>query len=1132
MNKIKNKKIYLLYGIIIFLLLPNLSNAARCDCYYTQNGSYCEIPGCGVSTNPVDLGGKSSCTVFGNGAAIGNSPSCSSGYIDSCSGAIYDPPYFTYCKNNACPNTTSYNGEICSINRLQTITCYLGEVTGKWDSLNDGPKCVKCSGNIESGIYGDTSTIYWNGSTYAVGDGKCESACGASSVCDEYSGPAWWLSGGGTTCNWCTGPTGCTSGSDSNQPATYYQSGSTCYYNCTVGCDYSPGGWERSGCGSCTLSDSCTANTMTVGGTCSSSGCSTGGTTYTCSSVSHTECQRVSCGGTYYHCENNGGNWQWGTEAFNPDRCGGNLDSSCYAYGTGCENRDYDCLTGGSSCTYASSNQHTDACNAGLNRDYYCSGSCTYTDSCVDPGGCCDTYWGNTAAYCSGGICYGPPTCTRQNPSVTISPSSQPATAGTALSYTVTVLNFDSSCGSETFSLTVPTCPSGWTCSLTSSSLTIGSGSSGSTNITVTSPVGASAASYTFTVRATNSGAPSYYGDGSGTYVVTSGCTRANPTTSISPASQSATAGTALSYTVNVTNNDSSCGSETFSLTVPTCPSGWTCSLTSSSLTIGSGSSGSTNITVTSPAGASAASYTFTVRATNSGATSYYGDGSGTYVVTTIITGCTLKDVKTDGIVDNGIPFLGVNYDAMRFQTLYLQSEIAQSGTIDKIYFYKTAASSAATFNNFRIYLCHSTLSVLGTTFASNCSDTPVLVKNSSSYVLPDGTGWMEIEIDNTFTYNNTNNLIVEIRWNSDNLQNGLLRISSPGNRRVFASSDSATLGTVGNYAYDFRMRICPPCSEGMSCLIAGDKCCSGGQLYTCQAATPQTFLSSASDGYIFQAGDNYATVRTSPTGSVNTSGLTIGQVYYVTYRAYRGFIFFDTSAIPSGAVISGATLSLWGSSDLSATDFDIIIQNGSGYPNDPLAAGDYNYSYYSGSGGNTFNTTSWVNNAWNNITLNSTGLGWIQKGGKTKLALRGSGDVNGSTPTQAEYVRADSREDGDGFAPKLAVSFSSGYNVWTASTTCASGCCLNSISTGTCSGAGCDCCTGCNLNRTGDYMIDFPCVLDGANYLQTGNLSIVTGGSIQMNPSSSFRFNPGKQINLQGNSYIIISATAIINKQ
>ena len=225
--------------------------------------------------------------------------------------------------------------------------------------------------------------------------------------------------------------------------------------------------------------------------------------------------------------------------------------------------------------------------------------------------------------------------CTRADPTLSLSPSSQSGNPGDTKSYTATIKNNDTTaCGDSTFNLT-KTCPSGWTCSLSSTSKTISPGSSASVTLSATSPTTATAGDYTVKVKATNSSDTSYWDEDSAIYTVTVACTRDNPGVSISPSSQSGNPGQTLSYTATIINYDSSgCGSSTFNLT-KSCPSGWTCSLSSSTITISpNGSAGAVSLSVTSPTTATVGDYTVSVTATNSAATSYSGTGSATYTVT------------------------------------------------------------------------------------------------------------------------------------------------------------------------------------------------------------------------------------------------------------------------------------------------------------------------------------------------------------------------------------------------------------------------------------------------------------------------------------------------------------------
>jgi len=152
-------------------------------------------------------------------------------------------------------------------------------------------------------------------------------------------------------------------------------------------------------------------------------------------------------------------------------------------------------------------------------------------------------------------------------------------------------------------------------------------------------------------------------------------CTEYNPTVSLSPASQSAVAGTTLGYTVNVTNNDGGgCGSRTFSLT-DSPPTGWSASLNPISLTLYPGVLGSATLTVTSTTSASAGNYTVTATATNSSATSYAASASAVYQVTSTKPG----DIDTDGDVD----IFDLSTLISRWGTSDAAADINDDGTVD-----------------------------------------------------------------------------------------------------------------------------------------------------------------------------------------------------------------------------------------------------------------------------------------------------------------------------------------------------------------------------------------------------------------------------------------------------------------
>ncbi len=139
-------------------------------------------------------------------------------------------------------------------------------------------------------------------------------------------------------------------------------------------------------------------------------------------------------------------------------------------------------------------------------------------------------------------------TCTRANPSITLSPSQSAwVTAGTAVSFGITVKDNDSSgCSASTFSL-AGSVPSGWSAAVASPTLSLSPGGSASTTLRVTSPSGTANGFYTVDASTTNTSAPTHTASGSATYVI----------------------GTATSTTITVKTNQSSYSfGQTVSVTV------------------------------------------------------------------------------------------------------------------------------------------------------------------------------------------------------------------------------------------------------------------------------------------------------------------------------------------------------------------------------------------------------------------------------------------------------------------------------------------------------------------------------------------------------------------------------------
>ena len=186
------------------------------------------------------------------------------------------------------------------------------------------------------------------------------------------------------------------------------------------------------------------------------------------------------------------------------------------------------------------------------------------------------------------------------------------------------------------------------------------------------------------------------------------------------------------------------------------------------------------------------------------------------------------------------------------------------------------------------------------------------------------------------------------------------------------------------------------------------------------------TVYTSSNDGYIYTNNANYNTVRNATSGTVGSSATTLylGQRKFgSTYFIYRGFLMFNTTALPSNAYIDNATISLYKNSDYSTTDFLLTVQNGQPtYPHNPLQTTDYNKDYYSGNGG-SFNTSGF-GSGYNNINLNTNGISWLNKSGWTKLCLRSNRDINGNAPTGNEFIIVYANEQGSGYQPKLVINY------------------------------------------------------------------------------------------------------------
>lgn len=152
----------------------------------------------------------------------------------------------------------------------------------------------------------------------------------------------------------------------------------------------------------------------------------------------------------------------------------------------------------------------------------------------------------------------------------------------------------------------------------------------------------------------------------------------------------------------------------------------------------------------------------------------------------------------------------------------------------------------------------------------------------------------------------------------------------------------------------------------------------------------------------------SYATARSTSTSCDDTATTDqVGQsVYGPVYTVMRLFFGFDTSAIPAGATITGATLYLCADSDNSTTDFDIKVYRYA-WSSALCSSQEANYDgAYGGSAtleGTLRNTASgWTGGTYYSMAVDPAG---INTSGFTRYTVVSSRDVSNTTPTANEYV-------------------------------------------------------------------------------------------------------------------------------
>ena len=149
-----------------------------------------------------------------------------------------------------------------------------------------------------------------------------------------------------------------------------------------------------------------------------------------------------------------------------------------------------------------------------------------------------------------------------------------------------------------------------------------------------------------------------------------------------------------------------------------------------------------------------------------------------------------------------------------------------------------------------------------------------------------------------------------------------------------------------------------------------------------------------------------------------------------------RGLVLFDTSALTSGATISAAVLSIFGSSKLdeSSDTPNIDVVTTTPASNTSLTGTDFAQFGSVSQTGSPITYANWSTSAYNDFTFDATGRGNVSKIGISKFGFRNSNyDLAGSGPSylangKDQRLKGDYAETADTTSdPKLVVTYTTG---------------------------------------------------------------------------------------------------------
>lgn len=184
------------------------------------------------------------------------------------------------------------------------------------------------------------------------------------------------------------------------------------------------------------------------------------------------------------------------------------------------------------------------------------------------------------------------------------------------------------------------------------------------------------------------------------------------------------------------------------------------------------------------------------------------------------------------------------------------------------------------------------------------------------------------------------------------------------------------------------------------------------------------TIYSNLTDGEVLNrwCSSDWNNCRNASTGNARWDNLTVGTIGATRgsggdFTIQRIFLFFDTSSLPTNVQITGATLYVYAGQYQNGNKTIHIARSTAVTP---LSTADYSRVEFVSGGSTTPN----IPYSWMTINLNADALGWIVKGGTTRLALIHHMDLINIEPNAANDVLVALAEDGQ-HRPYLVVTYS-----------------------------------------------------------------------------------------------------------